>query len=80
MKNIKFSLWVLMLFLSFAMLCSCGNKTENLFEENNKSEVMSDTLYVKKVENIPNDFIFGMDASCVPSLEKSGVTIYDFLN
>ena len=26
------------------------------------------TLYVKKVENLPEDFIFGMDASCVPSL------------
>ncbi len=36
------------------------------------------TLYVKKVENLPEDFIFGMDASCVPALERSGVKYYDF--
>ena len=78
MKKNKFSLWALMLFLSFAILCSCGNKNKILSEENNKSEVMSDTLYVKKVENIPNDFIFGMDASCVPSLEKSVVKYFDY--
>ena len=36
------------------------------------------TLYVKKVENLPEDFIFGMDASCVPALEASGVKYYDF--
>lgn len=35
-------------------------------------------LYVQKVENLPEDFIFGMDASCVPALEKSGVKYYDF--
>ena len=27
---------------------------------------------------LPEDFIFGMDASCVPALEKSGVIYYDF--
>jgi len=36
------------------------------------------SLYVKKVENLPEDFIFGMDASCVPALEASGVKYYDF--
>ena len=36
------------------------------------------SLYVKKVENLPEDFIFGMDASCVPALERSGVKYYDF--
>ena len=35
-------------------------------------------LYVKKVENLPEDFIFGMDASCVIALEDSGVKYYDF--
>jgi len=34
-------------------------------------------LYVKKVENLPEDFIFGMDSSCVPALEASGVKYYD---
>ena len=36
------------------------------------------TLYVKKVENLSGDFIFGMDASCVIALEDSGVRYYDF--
>lgn len=40
--------------------------------------VTSDRLYVPKVDNLPDDFILGMDASCVPSLEKSGVKYYDF--
>lgn len=40
--------------------------------------VSSDSLYVKKVENIPEDFILGMDASCVPALENSGVKYYDY--
>ena len=31
--------------------------------------VTSDSLYVAKVENLPDDFIMGMDSSCVPSLE-----------
>ena len=39
--------------------------------------ITSDTLYVKKVENLPDDFILGMDASCVPALEKGGVKYYD---
>lgn len=38
----------------------------------------SDTLYVKKVDNLPDDFIMGMDASSVPSLEASGVKYYDY--
>ena len=39
--------------------------------------VSSDSLYVQKVENLSEDFIMGMDASCVPSLEASGVKYYD---
>ncbi|MBR5345803.1 MAG: glycosyl hydrolase 53 family protein [Clostridia bacterium] len=35
-------------------------------------------LYVKKVDNLPEDFIFGMDASIVPANEASGVKYYDF--
>jgi len=40
--------------------------------------VQSDTLYVQKVENMPADFILGMDASCVPALENAGVKYYDY--
>lgn len=35
-------------------------------------------LYVKKVENLPEDFIFGMDVSSLLSEEASGVVYYDF--
>ena len=37
-----------------------------------------ETLYVKKVENLPEDFIFGMDISSVLAEEASGVRYYDF--
>ena len=43
-----------------------------------KINVTSDSLYVKKVENLSDDFIMGMDASCVPSLEAAGVKYYDY--
>ena len=46
--------------------------------ENRWYNVKSDCLYVQKVENLSDDFIMGMDASCVPALEKSGVRYYDF--
>ena len=42
------------------------------------AEAASDTLYVKKVENLPEDFIFGMDISSVLAEEASGVNYYDF--
>ena len=46
--------------------------------ENTWYNVKSDSLYVQKVENLPEDFIMGMDASCVPALEASGVKYYDY--
>ena len=38
----------------------------------------SETLYVKKVENLPEDFIFGMDVSSLIAEEESGVRYFDF--
>ena len=38
----------------------------------------SETLYVQKVENLTEDFILGVDASIVPSLEAGGVKYYDY--
>ena len=52
------------------LLTGCGTVPE-------KPAVTSDTLRVEKVENLSENFILGMDASCVPSLEKSGVRYYD---
>ena len=55
--------------------CGAGGGIEAM---NKTPKVTSDTLYVEKVENLPEDFIMGMDASCVPALEKGGVKYYDF--
>ena len=46
--------------------------------ENPAANVTSDSLYVTKVKNLASDFIMGMDASCVPALENSGVKYYDY--
>jgi len=53
------------------LLTGCGA------QEREADAVKSDSLYVKKVENLPKDFILGMDASCVPALEAGGVRYYD---
>lgn len=76
----------ILLFLVVAMLtsvfCSCKDNGNggDLNGDNSGSSVInvtSDSLYVKKVENLTENFIFGMDASCVPSLERSGVKYFD---
>ncbi len=65
---------------SLAALTACDDKTTTTTGGNGQkdpADVTSDSLYVKKVENLSDDFIMGMDASCVPSLEASGVKYYD---
>ena len=42
------------------------------------AEPAENTLYVRKVENLPEDFIFGMDVSSVLAEEASGVKYYNF--
>ena len=42
------------------------------------ADTKESALYVKKVENLPADFIFGMDVSSVLAEEASGVKYYDF--
>ena len=51
-----------------------GSESPKMPEQN---MVTSDSLYVEKVENLPDEFILGMDASCVPALEAGGVKYYD---
>ena len=79
--------------IPLSMLTSCQKKDGNLKDSNintttdtkdinetvNKPNinVSSNTLRVKKVEGLSENFIFGMDASCVPSLEAGGVKYYD---
>ena len=61
-----------------SVFTSCGAKGTCDWRPNEiDADVISESLYVKKVENIPADFIFGMDASAVPSLEEGGVRYYD---
>lgn len=57
--------------------CSKPQKTHDWRPNDIKTKVTSDTLYVEKVENLTEDFILGMDASAVPSLEAGGVKYYD---
>ena len=38
----------------------------------------SDSIYIRKIENINDDFIMGMDLSSIISLENSGVKFYDY--
>ena len=52
-------------------VAGCGKKIE-------VKPIPSDSLYVEKVENLPEDFIFGMDSSQVPALEAAGVKYYDY--
>jgi len=40
--------------------------------------IPSDTLYVKKIDDLADDFIMGCDISTVVSLENSGVKFYDY--
>lgn len=79
--------------IPLSMLTSCQKKNGNLKDSDlntttdtkdinetvNKPNinVSSNTLHVKKVEGLSENFIFGMDASCVPSLEAGGVKYYD---
>ena len=75
-KNIRFLALLLTMILTFT---ACGSSSEESQPPEPPAEpVTSDTLYVRKVENLPEDFIMGMDASCVPALEASGVKYYDY--
>ena len=71
---------VLAVILATAILlsaCGAGAGTSDWRPEHKEIQVQSDSLYVQKVENLSDDFILGMDASCVPALERSGVRYYD---
>lgn len=83
-RTFRPALRILAIVLVLLTLPSCGTEPTPPREINTTwkphdlpLDVSSDTLFVEKVENIPEDFILGMDASCVPSLEDSGVKYYD---
>ena len=64
---------MLMMMLLFG--CAAEKKPESAVP---KEKIEGSTLYVKKVENLSDDFILGMDASIVIAEENSGVRYYDF--
>ena len=74
----------LSLLLAALLLTGCGGTAQTPEEtqppETEKviQKIEGSSLYVEKVENLPEDFILGMDASAVPSLEAGGVKYYDF--
>ena len=80
-KMLKTTTLILLAFVLFFSFSSCDKV--DLTEESdatrkpNIQNIQSDVLSIEKVENIPENFILGMDASCVPSLEASGVKYYD---
>ena len=65
--------------LAAALLLSACTPAADPAAPSKKPEVnvASESLYVQKVDNLAEDFIMGMDASCVPALENSGVQYYD---
>lgn len=72
MKKIK--TFCVMAVTACALLGAAGCGSKKIKAE----PIPSDTLYVEKVENLPDDFIFGMDSSQVPALEAAGVKYYDY--
>ena len=75
----------LALILTAALLAACGGVEEAQNENQEEQTVLIPTekiegssLYVRKVENLPEDFIFGMDVSSLIAEEQSGVRYYDF--
>lgn len=79
MKNFILKLIFCAIFIGVTVSFSaCQDQSKDWRPNEIKTNVSSDTLYVEKVENLTDEFIMGMDASCVPSLEDSGVKYYDY--
>ncbi len=65
--------FALLFALALSALYGCGAKSLIPTEK-----IEGSSLYVKKVEDLPEDFILGMDISSVLSEEASGVKYYNF--
>ena len=62
---------IILAFLCIVLLASCQSKRI-------EKVTSSDSLYVRKIENLSDDFIMGMDVSSLLSLENSGVVYHDY--
>ena len=67
----------LVLAMAVGVLSSCGAASTDWRPTPRRISIQSESLTVECVENLPQDFIFGMDASCVPALEAGGVRYSD---
>ncbi len=57
--------------IGIASLSGCADKSKTQTPE-------TESIFVQKVEDLPDDFYMGMDASSVLAEENSGVKYYDF--
>ena len=55
-----------------------GKQEENSGDGTDETIPVEAEVYVEKVENLPDDFIGGLDVSSYVSLKNSGVKFYDF--
>jgi len=76
MNKKLFKILVYTLLLSTVISCTLTGCEKCSYIPNKKIDDCD--LFVKKVENLPDDFIFGMDASSVLAEEASGVKYYSF--
>lgn len=76
MRN-RYIIRILSFVLAFTMasVCLAGCAKQNVIPT---EKIEGSDIYVKKVENLPEDFIMGMDASSVLAEEASGVKYYNF--
>ena len=72
----KKRVWIIL--AAALLLLGCGGNAMKIESAIPTEKIEGSSLYVKKVENLKEDFIFGMDASSVIAEEQSGVTYYNF--
>ena len=74
--------WIALLLLPALLLAACGGAAAQTQEKTESPEESAETvessLYVKKVEDLPEGFILGMDVSSLIAEEQSGVRYFDF--
>ena len=74
--------WIALFLLPALLLAACGGAAAQTQEKTESPEESAETvessLYVKKVEDLPEDFILGMDVSSLIAEEQSGVRYFDF--
>ncbi|MDI9540803.1 MAG: glycosyl hydrolase 53 family protein [Bacillota bacterium] len=72
--NRRYVLMIITIYLLFFCFSGCAA----IKKEKIDLVTSSDNIYVRRIENIPEDFIMAMDTSCVIALENSGVKYFDF--